>query len=228
MNRSGLGIVRIFRNPCLHNSEILPSTSLQLRHYHPVVNTQETLKFAPRHICFEPNRRFFFSTKETKAEADGAKKEAVDEEAKEVPEAERVLQEKLAEIEEKNSDLLDKYKRSLADFENLRNRMNKQVADAKMFGIQGFCKVTLSLSIRWYIDPLQDLLDVADVLNKAISSVPDTQLKESQSLKDLHQGLQLTESQLLKVFSKHGLVQENPLGEKFDPNKHDALFQVMY
>ena len=69
---------------------------------------------------------------------------------------------------------------------------------------------------------------MADVLNKAISSVPDAQLKESQSLKDLHQGLQLTESQLLKVFSKHGLVQENPLGEKFDPNKHDALFQVMY
>ena len=73
---------------------------------------------------------------------------------------------------------------------------------------------------------MQDLLDVADVLNKAISSVPAEQLAESQSLKDLHQGLQLTESQLLKVFSKHGLVQENPLGEKFDPNKHDALFQV--
>ena len=87
---------------------------------------------------------------------------------------------------------------------------------------------------------------MADVLNKAISSVPASELEESQSLKDLHQGLQLTESQLLKVlfvvcctmlcklicfnflqvFSKHGLVQENPMGEKFDPNKHDALFQV--
>ena len=78
-----------------------------------------------------------------------------------------------------------------------------------------FCKILL-----------QDLLDVADVLNKAISSVPAEQLEQSQSLKDLHQGLKLTESQLLKVFSKHGLVQENPLGEKFDPNKHDALFQV--
>ena len=41
---------------------------------------------------------------------------------------------------------LDKYKRSLADFENLRNRMNKQVADAKIFGIQGFCKVN---SLIW-------------------------------------------------------------------------------
>ena len=74
---------------------------------------------------------------------------------------------------------------------------------------------------------LQDLLDVADVLNKAISSVPAEQLEQSQSLKDLHQGLQLTESQLLNVFSKHGLVQENPMGQKFDPNKHDALFQVL-
>ena len=86
---------------------------------------------------------------------------------------------------------------------------------------------------------------MADVLNKAISSVPKEELGQSQSLTDLHQGLQLTESQLLKVclhqvknkqqsltfklsqvFNKHGLVQENPLGEKFDPNKHDALFQV--
>merc|ERR1711972_250270 len=114
----------------------------------------------------------------------------------EVSEAEKALHERIAELQEKHDDVFDKYRRSLADFENLRNRMNKQVSDAKIFGIQGFCK---------------DLLDVADVLNKAISSVPDAQL---------------TESQLLKVFSKHGLVQENPLGEKFDPNKHDALFQI--
>ena len=46
---------------------------------------------------------------------------------------------------------------------------------------------------------IQDLLDVADVLNKAISSVPKEELGQSQSLTDLHQGLQLTESQLLKV-----------------------------
>merc|ERR1711915_42690 len=134
-----------------------------------------------------------------------------EEEAAEVSEAEKALQEQILTLEEKNADLLDKYRRSLADFENLRNRMNKQVSDAKIFGIQGFCK---------------DLLDVADVLNKAISSVPSSDLQQSQSLSDLHQGLQLTESQLLKVFGKHGLVQENPLGEKFDPNKHDALFQI--
>jgi len=64
------------------------------------------------------------------------------------------------------------------------------------------------------------------VLNKAVTAVPSEALQESQYLKDMHQGLQLTETQLLKVFGKHGLVQENPVGEKFDPNKHDALFQI--
>merc|ERR1711915_419228 len=103
-----------------------------------------------------------------------------EEEAAEVSEAEKALQEQILTLEEKNADLLDKYRRSLADFENLRNRMNKQVADAKIFGIQGFCK---------------DLLDVADVLSKAVESVPEESLKtESPFLQDMHQGLQLTQS----------------------------------
>ena len=92
----------------------------------------------------------------------------------------------------------------------------------------------------------QDLLDVADSLNKGVSSVSESEISSSPSLATVHEGLKLCESQLLqvvsciyvhallkfinkyfdKVFSKHGLVQENPLGEKFDPNKHDALFQV--
>ena len=144
MNRTGQSLGRILTNSFFKKFEILPSTSLVYRNYHPASSRQEILKFAPSHICFEPNRRFFFSTKDTKA--DGAKNETIEEEVKEVSENEKVLQEKLAEIEEKNSDLLDKYKRSLADFENLRNRMNRQVADAKMFGIQGFCKVVTTIS----------------------------------------------------------------------------------
>merc|ERR1719422_1730727 len=207
MNRSGLKIGRILSNYQVKKVEnvVIPSL-IQCKNYHFSVNKPELLKFSTTSISLESNRRSLFSTKET--ETTDAKKE---EEAGEVSEAEKALQEQILTLEEKNADLLDKYRRSLADFENLRNRMNKQVSDAKIFGIQGFCK---------------DLLDVADVLNKAISSVPSSELQQSQSLSDLHQGLQLTESQLLKVFGKHGLVQENPLGEKFDPNKHDALFQI--
>merc|ERR1712037_554250 len=165
---------------------------------------QGEVRLAPRAVYLDAQRSFFSSKKEEEASN-------AEEEKPEVSEAEKALHERIAELEEKHAEVFDKYRRSLADFENLRNRMNKQVSDAKIFGIQGFCK---------------DLLEVADVLNKAVTAVPSEALQESQYLKDMHQGLQLTESQLLKVFGKHGLVQENPVGEKFDPNKHDALFQI--
>ena len=114
-------------------------------------------------------------------------------------------------LSEKLADLDDKYKRSLADRENLRSRLTKQIEDAKLFGIQGFCK---------------DLLEVADILGRATESVPKEEVKDSNPhLKNLFEGLTLTEAQLLKVFTRHGLLQVNPLNEKFDPNLHEALFE---
>lgn len=180
-------------------------------HSHMLCKESLMVRVNPHSILLQPStstqRRYFFSSK-----SDDKSTEEKKTEGEEMSEAEKILTGKLAEMEEKNSELLDKYRRSLADFENLRNRMNKQVADAKIFGIQGFCK---------------DLLEVADVLSKAVESVPEEALKaESPFLQDMRQGLQLTQSQLLKVFERHGLEQENPLGQKFDPNKHDALFQV--
>jgi len=209
MNRSGVNLGRLLTTCSLKKVNSISSPVSQFKSYHLTSNRQELLKFTPTSIYTEQNRRTLFGSKEPEPAKDAKKEE--EEAAEEVSEAEKALQEQVTTLAEKNDDLMDKYRRSLADFENLRNRMNKQVADAKIFGIQGFCK---------------DLLDVADVLNKAISSVPKEELGQSQSLTDLHQGLQLTESQLLKVFNKHGLVQENPIGEKFDPNKHDALFQI--
>ncbi|ESO98283.1 hypothetical protein LOTGIDRAFT_114637, partial [Lottia gigantea] len=107
----------------------------------------------------------------------------------------------------------DKYLRSLAETENVRTRMMKQVEDAKIFGIQGFCK---------------DLLEVADILGTATESVPKEQLTEENiHLKNLYDGLVLTNSQLQKVFDKHGLVKLAPKeGELFDPFVHEALFEV--
>jgi len=95
--------------------------------------------------------------------------------------------------------------------------MMKQVHEAKLFGIQGFCK---------------DLLEVADILGKATESIPADVLSGGgndaavDTLRRLHEGLQLTETQLGKVFARHGLAKIDPvLGEKFDPNFHEALFQ---
>ena len=115
-----------------------------------------------------------------------------------------------ASIEEwktKHDDLLDKYRRAIAESENMRKRLTKQIEDAKIFGIQSFSK---------------DLLEVADVLEKAVSMGI-----EVQTIQDLHKGLEMTQAQLNQVFKRHGLEQINPVNdEKFDPNLHEALFQV--
>lgn len=88
--------------------------------------------------------------------------------------------------------------------------MRRQVDEAKIFGIQGFCK---------------DLLEVADVLQAAIKSVPSDKLKD-EHLKSLFKGVEMTENQLQSVFRRHGLNQINPIGVKFDPNEHHAMFEA--
>nr|CAH7764938.1 unnamed protein product [Callosobruchus chinensis] len=93
----------------------------------------------------------------------------------------------------------------------MRSRLTKQISEAKVFGIQSFCK---------------DLVDVADVLNKATETVPKEEISDKNPhLKSLYEGLMMTEAQLQSVFKRHGLEQVNPLDEKFNPNYHEALFQ---
>lgn len=133
----------------------------------------------------------------------------------ELPESERKLVGEVAdlkkELEDKTKELDDKYKRALADGENMRRRLTKQIEDAKLFGIQGFCK---------------DLLEVADILGHATEAVPKEEISDSNPhLKNLYEGLTMTKAQLNQVFKRHGLEQVNPLNEKFNPNLHEALFQ---
>lgn len=122
------------------------------------------------------------------------------------------------ELLDKNEQLLqavneidDKYKRALAENENIRRRMRKESEDAKQFGIQKFVK---------------DLVEVADVLNRATEHVPKEEVTDTNPhLKNLFEGLQMTEAQLQSVLRRHGVTQVNPLGEKFDPNIHEAMFE---
>lgn len=104
----------------------------------------------------------------------------------------------------------DKYKRALAESENVKNRMKKQIEDTRLFGIQGFAK---------------DLLEVADILGKATESVPKEEIARNSHLKSLYEGLLLTDQQLHKVLNKNGLVKLCPIDEKFDPNFHEAIFE---
>lgn len=129
-----------------------------------------------------------------------------------IADLEATLKEQSEKFTSQIKELDDKYKRSLAETENVRRRMQKQVDDAKMFGIQGFCK---------------DLLEVADILSTATENAPADQLNgQNPPFASLFEGLTMTEKQLQKVFSTHKLHIINPAeGEKFDPNFHEALFE---
>lgn len=126
--------------------------------------------------------------------------------------AEKALNEEKVKLEEQLKEMTEKYKRALADTENLRTRTQKMIEDSKLYGIQGFCK---------------DLLEVADILEKATESVPKEEVtSQNPHLKNLYDGLVMTEVQIQKVFTKHGLSRLNPDGQRFDPYEHEALFHA--
>ncbi|XP_050296234.1 grpE protein homolog, mitochondrial [Anthonomus grandis grandis] len=167
----------------------------------------ESVLFNSRSIAITKVR---FNTVEENKKTDSEAPSASPQETKVNEDIER-LNKQLSELTQQNVELMDKYKRALADGENLRQRLTKQISEAKIFGIQSFCK---------------DLLEVADVLSKATETVPKDEIKDSNPhLKSLYEGLVMTEAQLKNVFKRHGLEPVNPLNEKFNPNYHEALFQ---
>ncbi|XP_026477116.1 grpE protein homolog, mitochondrial [Ctenocephalides felis] len=138
------------------------------------------------------------------------KGELTDNERKLVVEIDRLTKE-VGTLSEDKLELDDKYKRSLADRENVRQRLTKQIEEAKQFGIQGFCK---------------DLIEVADVLDTATKAVPIDEVNEKNPhLKNLYEGLTMTNASLKQMFGRHKLEPVDPLNLKFDPNFHEALTQ---
>ncbi|KAL7632481.1 UNVERIFIED_CONTAM: hypothetical protein RMT77_017194 [Armadillidium vulgare] len=137
----------------------------------------------------------------------------VDKEQSSKSEIEKELTEKIESLAKEVSEYKDKYQRSLADRENLRQRLEKQIQESKQFGIQSFCK---------------DLLEVTDVFRKAIESVPEEKKKEADPVfSSLYDGVVMTETHLISVFRRHGLKQiELKEGEKFDPSVQEAMFEV--
>jgi molecular chaperone GrpE len=121
----------------------------------------------------------------------------------------------------------DKMLRTLADMENLRRRTERDVADARTYAIANFAR---------------DLLGVADNMRRALESARDgsagargvgtpggvggSSAVDGGIAKVLLDGVELTERELQKVLEKHGIKCFDPQGTKFDPNLHQAMFEV--
>ena len=109
------------------------------------------------------------------------------------------------------TELKDQLLRSLAESENLRKRTIKEIADAKKYS---------------HISFIRDLVPSVDNLQRALEAVPDDKSQLPEPIKNLVIGLEIVEKEILNTFEKHSLKQINPLGEKFDYNLHQAMFEV--
>ncbi|GAA5956891.1 hypothetical protein JCM10213_003034, partial [Rhodosporidiobolus nylandii] len=104
--------------------------------------------------------------------------------------------------------------RTLADFENLQKRSAREKDEAKAFALQKFAK---------------DLISEIDVLHLALRSIPEERLAAdvaSADLLGLHEGVKMLKRGIEKALERHGIKSFDPVGEQFDPNMHEALYQA--
>ena len=110
------------------------------------------------------------------------------------------------------AELKDKLLRTLAEMENLRKRTEREVTDSRLYGVASFAR---------------DMLGVADNMRRALDAVaPELRASAEPGVKALIDGVELTERELQKALEKNGVRQFTPRGEKFDPNVHQAMFEV--
>lgn len=106
--------------------------------------------------------------------------------------------------------LKEKLLRAMADTENMRRRTEKEKEDAHNYAVTKFAR---------------DILSVSDNLRRALDNIP-ADAKENDAVKTLVTGVEMTESELVSTFSKHKIEVIEAEGKKFDPNFHQAVFEI--
>lgn len=119
---------------------------------------------------------------------------------------------RLAQLEAEVATLKDQLMRSLAEQENLRRRTEREVRDANTYAVAKFAR---------------DVLSVGDNLRRALDAVSaETRASAGEAMTGLLDGVEMTERELLSAMERHGVRKIEPIGEKFNPNFHQAMFEV--
>ena len=152
------------------------------------------------------------AAKDTGAAPDAGTQNGTQQQAQPAAEPEMVPAEQVKAALDAAADFKDRMLRALADTENLRKRAERDVADARQYGIAGFAR---------------DVLRVADNMHRALDHIGE-ELRSSADpqVAALIEGVNLIERELMKVLEKNGVKLFSPLGEKFDPNLHQAMFEM--
>jgi molecular chaperone GrpE len=118
----------------------------------------------------------------------------------------------IARLEAEKADLTDRLLRVAADMENLRRRTERDLADARKYAMAQFAA---------------DMLVVADNLRRALEAVPDG-LRESgdEGAKALIEGVEMTAREMERLLEKNGITRISAKGERFDPHRHQAMFEA--
>ena len=107
--------------------------------------------------------------------------------------------------------LKDQLLRALADTENMRRRSEREASNVRKYGHTPFAR---------------DLVGAIDNLARVVESAPENLVQADETVKSLITGIQLSWTELQSVIEKHGIKRVEPLGEKFDYNLHQAMFEV--
>lgn len=132
--------------------------------------------------------------------------------AAEAPVAEEAAVNPVEALRNENADLRDKLLRTVAEMENLRKRTEREVSDTRSYAIAGFAR---------------DMLTATDSLSRALLVLPAEARETADSaMKSLIDGIEMTEREMQRLLAKHGVKPIEAEGQKFDPHKHQAMFEV--
>jgi molecular chaperone GrpE len=115
-------------------------------------------------------------------------------------------------LTKENADLKDRLLRLAAEMENVRKRMSREIDDTRSYAITKFAR---------------DMLTATDSLSRALIVLPaETRDTADGPLKSLIDGIELTEREMQRLLAVHGVKPIEAEGQKFDPHKHQAMFEV--
>ena len=113
-------------------------------------------------------------------------------------------------IDERDA-LKDQALRALAEVENMRRRTEREVSQSRKYGHAGFAR---------------DLIAVVDNIGRAVDALPEDRSDLDETMTNLVIGVEMIQKEIHAVLERHGITRIDPLGEKFDYDRHQAMFEI--
>ena len=119
--------------------------------------------------------------------------------------------EEITKLNAEIASLKDQLLRSLAETENVRRRLQRELEDTSKYAITGFAR---------------ELIDVLENLYRTKENISEDSINTNEQIKNISEGIKLTQAELLKSFEKNGIKRIYPIGENFNHNYHQAIVQI--